>query len=126
MQATTSAFGGNTIALVVLGVIETAITVTVLTNASVPLIGNNRHTLIAFVLIGFAMCSMGMDITQYGWTNPFNILGIVIGIVALVIAVASIFGAQLPLIADERAAILAIAVLMMIKIVVAGVRGVVS
>ena len=126
MQTTAVSLGGNIIGLGMLGIVEAVIALVVLTNAPLPIIGNNRITLIAFILIGFAMCSLGMEIPQYGWTNPFNLVGMVIGVVALVIGIAVIIGVQLPLIADERAAILAISVLMIVKIVVAGVRGVVS
>ncbi len=125
MQAASS-LGGNTIGLVVLGIIEAAIAFVVLTNTALPVIGNNRITLIVFILIGFAMCSMGMEIPQYGWSNPFNLVGSVLGVAILAIGMAAIFGARLPFLADERAAIFAITALMIVKIVLAGVRAVVS
>ncbi len=125
MQTTTS-FGGNMIGLGILGILETAIVLVNLTRVSMPIIGNNRITLIVFLVLGMAMCTMGMQITEYGWTNLFNIVGIVIGVAILVIGIAASFGVQLPFVADERAAILVIAALMIFKLVVGGVRGVVA
>jgi len=126
MQATTQSAGGILVPLIVLGIIETAIVIAALAKIPLPLIVDYRGTLVVFVIVGMAMCGMGMGITQYGWLNPFNLIGIVIGVLALAIGALAIFGAHLPFIADERAAILVIAALMVAKVVLVGVRGIVS
>ena len=124
MQATTQSFSGNTIVLITLGIIESVIVIAMLANVQLPLIGNHRVALGAFVIVGVAMCSIGMAIARYGWTDPFNLIGIVLGAAILVIGAAAFFGIQLPLVANERAAILAIAALMMVKIILAGARSI--
>ena len=126
MQATTQSAGGILVPLIVLGIVETAIVIAALAKIPLPLIVDYRGTLVVFVIVGMAMCGMGMGITQYGWLNPFNLIGIVIGVLALAIGALAIFGAHLPFIADERAAILVIAALMVAKVVLVGVRGIVS
>lgn len=126
MQVTPQTLGGNTLMLIVLGISEVGIVAATLANVQLPLIGNPRIALIALVVIGMAMCSMGMELTKYGWGNPFNVIGTVLGVIMLIIGMAAIFGISLPLITSEREAMLALAVLMVIKVVIAGVRGVVS
>ena len=126
MQATTQSAGGNLVPLVALGIVEAAIVIAALAKIPLPLNVDYRGALVVFLVVGMAMCTMGMGITQYGWLNPFNLVGILIGVVILAIAAMAIFGAHLPFIADERAAILVIAALMVAKVVLAGVRGVVS
>ena len=126
MQATSQSADGSLVPLIALGLVEVVIVIAALARIQLPLLVDYRSALVAFVVVGMAMCAMGMGITQYGWVNPFNLVGILIGVVTLAIAAAAFFGAHLPLIADERAAILVIAALMVAKVVIAGVRGVVS
>jgi hypothetical protein len=126
MQTATQSSGANIGVLIALGITEATIAITTLTHVSLPLLSTQRFALAAFLVIGMAMCAMGMQIAQYGWLNPFNIAGIVIGVVIGAIGVAAFFGIPLPLVADERAAILTIAVLMIVKMILAGGRSVVS
>lgn len=126
MQMTARSISGNTVALVALGILAAIIVVATLTNAQLPLISNLRVALIVLLVVGMALCAMGMGITQYGWLNPFTVAGILIGVAILAIGALAFLGVKLPLRADERAAIFAIGVLMVVKVVLAGVRAVVS
>lgn len=74
MQAASQSVGGTTIVLVVLGLVEAAIVLVTLANVQVPFIGSPRVALIALLVIGMAMCSLGMEIPKYGWSNPFTVL----------------------------------------------------
>ena len=126
MQVTTQPIGGNTMALVALGIVEAILVVITLANIQLPVVSNHRIALAVLLVVGMAMCSLGMEIARYGWTNPFNIAGILIGAAILTIGILAFLGIQLPFVANERAAILAIAVLMVIKLALAGTRALVS
>jgi hypothetical protein len=126
MQATTRSAGASLIPLVALGIVEAAIVIASLARIPLPLVVDVRSALVVFVVVGMAMCGIGMGIAQYGWLNPFNLAGILIGVAILAIGALTILGAHLPFVADECAAILVIAALMVVKIVLAGVRGLVS
>ena len=126
MQATTQSAGGNLVPLVAHGIVEVAILIAALAKIPLPLNVDYRGALGVFLVVGMAMCGMGMAIPQYGWLNPFNFIGILIGVVIVAIGAAAFFGAHLPFVADERAAILVIAALMVVKVALAGVRGIVS
>jgi hypothetical protein len=126
MQTTTQPMNGIILSLVALGVIEAVIATASLARIELPLIGSGRAALVVFFVIGMAMCGMGMGIAQYGWLNPFNLVGIVIGVLILAIGAMAVFGVRLSFMIDDRAAILAIAALMVVKVVLAGVRAVVS
>lgn len=65
-----------------------------LTTDSVPLVGSARNALIAVAVVGMAACAVA-GIGQapiIGWTHPITILGIVIGVLALVLVGAGLFG----------------------------------
>jgi hypothetical protein len=65
-----------------------------LTSDSVPVVGTARNALIAIAIVGMAACAIG-GIGQapiMGWTHPLTILGIAVGVLALVIVGAGLFG----------------------------------
>lgn len=65
-----------------------------LTGDAVPIVGSPRGALIAIVVIGMASCGVA-GIGQapiIGWTHPITILGIVVGVIALVVAGAGLLG----------------------------------
>ncbi len=82
---------------------------------------SDRTAFIALGALGFTMCALGKlgqgDI--YGWWNLRHILGYVLGAVALYLLAAVLFHWQLPWIASEREAILALSALIAVKIVIA-------
>lgn len=65
-----------------------------LTGDPVPMVGTARGALIAIVVVGMAACGVAGigQATTIGWTHPITIFGIVVGIVALVISGAGLFG----------------------------------
>jgi hypothetical protein len=65
-----------------------------LTGDSVPVVGTARGALIAIVIVGMAACGVAGigQATTIGWTHPITVFGIVVGIVALVLAGAGLFG----------------------------------
>ena len=67
---------------------------TALTSESVPVFGTARNALIGVAVVGMAACAVA-GIGQapiIGWTHPITIFGIVVGVLALVIAGAGLFG----------------------------------
>src|SRR4051794_12468589 len=65
-----------------------------LTRENVPVVGSGVGALIAVAVIGMAGCAVG-GISQApvaGWTSPMIILGVVLGVAALVVVAAGVFG----------------------------------
>jgi hypothetical protein len=80
---------GTLLVVVALGVAVAAVT-----RDDLPLIGTGVGALIAVAVIGMAGCAVG-GISQapvVGWTSPTIILGIVLGVAALVVVAAGVFG----------------------------------
>jgi hypothetical protein len=80
---------GSVLVLLALG-----IAVAAAMRADLPLVGTGVGALIAVAVIGMAGCAVG-GISQApaaGWTNPAVVAGIVLGVVALVVTAAGVFG----------------------------------
>ncbi len=105
----------------VLGLIAAVLIFFVLTNRPLPLIADDRAALIVLVIIGFAMCTVGGSgkaFSTYGWASPVTIIGSVLGVLVLLLAGARLLNANLPLIVDDRAAFIAVAVIGVAKVVI--------
>lgn len=65
-----------------------------LTTDAVPIVGSPRGALIAIAVIGMASCAVAGigQAPTIGWTHPISLFGIVVGVVALVVAGAGLFG----------------------------------
>lgn len=125
VQATTQSI--VTAAQVALGALAAGVVISVLTRVRFPVIGTDRAALIALVVLGLTMCALGgTRAAVYPPPNPFTLVGIVLGIVALLVAAAGLFRFQLPLMAGERDAIIALAAIMAVKVLVALARDAVS
>jgi len=61
---------------------------------ALPIVGAGRGALIAVVMIGMAGCAIAgiSQTTTFGWTHPVMILGSVLGVVALAVIGAGLFG----------------------------------
>lgn len=84
---------------------------------------SDRAAFIVLLVAGITMCTTGMEIQRYGWTNPFNLLGSAIGIVILLLVVAVFVGLPLPGLNSERGAFLTLAALMALKVSLDLLRG---
>jgi hypothetical protein len=125
MATNTSASLANGIIVLILGLLAAGLVFLVLTGRDVPVVGNGAGALLALGVIGFAMCTLGgIGPTQsaLGWTHPLTIIGSVLGGLALLVVALPLFGVQLPLIADTRSAVLALAVIILIKVGLMGVE----
>jgi len=112
--------------LVILGLLSVGVVAGTFTGTRLPWINSDRSALIALVILGFSMCALGMQTVTYGWTNPFNLVGTILGGVALALAAAVLLGARVPYIGSDRSAIFGLAVVMVVKVLLAVLRGVVA
>ena len=103
------------------GVLSTLLVAAVLTNTLVNFGLSDRLAFFALVMLGMGMCAMGRlgQGAIYGWANPLHISGYGFGILNLMITAAVLFKIPLPWIADERSAIVALGVLMLVKLGIA-------
>jgi hypothetical protein len=124
MTTNTVTSSTNGLITLVLGVLAAVLVFMVLTGRDVPIVGNGAGALLALGVIGIVMCTMsGIGSVQgtLGWTHPLTILGSILGVAALLVVVLPLLGVQLPLVADTRSAVLALAVIMLVKVGVMGV-----
>lgn len=89
---------------------------------NLPLVASVRSALVATLVFGIAMCGPAMKFEVYGFANPINLLGLALGVVALAAGLAGIFHLPLPGVVDERAALVAVAVIMAVKVLLAVLR----
>lgn len=85
---------------------------------------SDRAAFIALLVAGITMCTTGMEIQRYGWTNPFNLLGSVIGVVILLLVVAVFINLPLPGLNNDRSAFIALAALVALKVSLDILRGI--
>ena len=106
----------------VLGIVAALIVVTILGGREFPLVATERQAVLALLVIGVVMCTLGgIGPTQsaYGWTHPIMLAGIVLGILALLVAGLTLVGANttIGLIATDRSALITLTVIMVLKVV---------
>jgi hypothetical protein len=109
--------------LILLGLLSAAVVAAGLTGIRLPLLGSDRAALIALVILGMSMCALGMQTMTFGWLNPFNVIGMILGALALGLAVAVLMGVRVPYISSDRAAMIALALIMATKALLAVLRG---
>ncbi len=118
----------------VLVVVALGLAVAAVARDDLPLVGTGVGALIAVAVIGMAGCAVG-GISQApvaGWTSPAIILGIVLGVLALVVVAAGVFGwtgvlepvaqlvpGQAGTVAPARVAIVALGALIAVKWLIA-------
>ncbi len=84
---------------------------------------NDRAAFVILLAAGIILCTTGMEIQRFGWTNPFNLLGSAIGVVILFLVVAVFAGLPLPGLNSDRGAFIILATLMSLKVVLDLLRG---
>ncbi len=125
MTTNTMTSPANGIITLVLGLLAAGLVFMVLTGRDVPIVGNGAGALLALDIIGIAMCTLsgiGSVQSTLGWTHPLTIIGSILGVAALLVVVLPLLGVRLPLVADTRSAVLALAVIMLIKVSLMGVE----
>jgi hypothetical protein len=125
MTTNTMTSSTNGIISLVLGLLAAGLVFMVLTGRDVPIVGNGAGALLALGIIGIVMCTLGGIGTAQGtlgWTHPLTIIGSILGVAALLVVVLPLLGVHLPMMPDTRSAVLALAVIMLIKVGLMGVQ----
>jgi hypothetical protein len=87
-------FDGTFVAGTVLVILAVALAGAALVRDDLPVVGSGVGALLAVAVLGMAACAVA-GISQapaLGWTAPGIVLGIVVGVVALVVVGAGVFG----------------------------------
>jgi uncharacterized membrane protein required for colicin V production len=124
MTTNTMTSSANGVITLVLGVLATGVVFMILTGRDVPIVGSGAGALLTLGIIGIVMCTLGgIGSVQgtLGWTHPLTIIGSILGVAALLVVVLPLLSVQLPLIPDIRSAVLALAVIMLVKVGLMGV-----
>ncbi len=132
MKATANWFDITAIMSMLLGMLVVYIVTAVPANTRVPFVGSDRAAFFSVFVLGFIMCAIaGIGRTQVtlGWLHPITIIGTVLGILALVLAIAvftgrtaflsaaaTIFGASTAsVVSDDRVALIALTAIIFSK-----------
>jgi hypothetical protein len=86
---------GSPLVANLIGIVIVALVVATLTNAPVPLLGSERATFLAVVLLGITMCALGgvgRAPRKYGWMHPVTLFGTAVGTIMLLFAAAVMLG----------------------------------
>ncbi len=80
---------------------------------------SEKMLLIVLTMVGMAICSGGIgQIAERGlWLHPLSIVAYIVGALILLVVGAALFNIQLPLIDSPRAALIALVVFAIIKVV---------
>lgn len=107
-------------AIIGLAILFAAIAFIGVTGRRVPLLSSARVDIILLVSIGMAICAQGGigRVAATGqWAHPLSIVGYILGGLILLIPLAVFAGWNLPYIANDQQALLAIAILAGLKVV---------
>ena len=124
MATNTATSSANGLITLILGLLAAGLIYMILTGRDVPIVGNGAGALLALGIIGMAMCTLsgiGSVQSTLGWTHPLTITGSILGVAALLVVVLPLLSVRLPMMADTRSAVLALAVIMLIKVGLMGV-----
>ena len=124
MSTNSQLFTASDLPVAVLGLVAAAVVVFTLSGRPLPLIADDRAALIALGIVGLVMCTLGgvgKVQSALGWAHPITIVGSVFGVVAMAIVGLSLLNVKLPAITTDRSAIIALAIVMLVK---AGLSGV--
>ena len=108
--------------LILLGLLSAGVVAGTLTGSRLPLINSDRSALIVLIILGMSMCALGMQTVTYGWTNPFNLAGTILGALLLALATAVLLGVRVPYVGSYRSAMVGLAVFIAVKVVLAMLR----
>ena len=129
MTTNTVTSPANGIITVALGLLAAGVVFMILTGRDVPLVGSGAGALLTLGLIGIVMCTLsGIGTIQgsLGWTHPLTIIGSILGLAAVLVVALPLLGVQLPLVGDTRSAVLALAVIMVIKVGLMGLARIIA
>lgn len=106
--------------ILILGLLAAAVIFIGVTGKRAPVLSNLRVDIAILLVLGMAICAqggIGRVAAANAWTHPLSIVGYLLGGLILLVAAAAFFGLRLPLIQDDRQALIAIALLAGLKVV---------
>jgi hypothetical protein len=116
------------LSVIVFALLFAAVVFITVTGKKVPVISNTRVAMVALLLLGMAMCTSGIGrvaaIQQ--WMHPLSILGYLLGVLILVIGLATTFGLKLPYIQNDIQAIILVTILVGVKVLDTVLHGVLA
>lgn len=116
-----SARGTMCVGVGVLGIVAALLVFAVLTDRPLPLISSDRAATFVLLILGFTMCAVGSlrHIQPDEWTHPVTVVAAVLGGLALLLGIAVLVGIRVPLISNERTALVILAIIVLAKVVLA-------
>jgi len=114
----------NTVISVVLGLVTAIIVIAVLSGAKGPFVYGEKTSFLVLAALGAFLCVKGNShsATMFGWmnpvywTHPINIIGMILGVVALLLIVLTLAGINIPHITGYKTAFLVLAVIIFLKV----------
>jgi hypothetical protein len=106
--------------ILLLALLAAAVLYIGMTGKKVPLLSNIRLDIILVVILGMAICTQGGigRIAATGqWSHPLSIIGYILGGLILLITLAVFAGWKLPWIQNDQQALMAIALLAVVKVI---------
>ncbi len=120
MKANSLSAGGTNLAVIVLGILAALLIFAVLTGRKVPLLSTDRAALLALVVVGMVMCTLGgigPMAASRAWLHPFSILAYLLGAAIVLIGIAALFGKNIPPLTSFHQSFTAVAVIAAVKLV---------
>lgn len=117
MNANLTSPNWNALSASALGLVTVVLVSAYLAGWKLPWISTDRAAVFMAAALGFAMCMLGMGTiaTGLGWTHPITIVGALVGALIIFIVIAVMAGWRLPLLADDRTALVAVVALGLVK-----------
>ena len=97
-----------------LGILAALLIVSVLTqfNTQLPFINTDQGAFAVLSILGLGMCTaggIGVTLQKRGWKSGIMLIGSILGVLALAVIGAVVFGIQLPFVSNTHEAFLALA-----------------
>jgi hypothetical protein len=121
MKSNSVSLNANSIVLATLGLVGAVLVLAVLTNRQIPLVSGDRRAFFVLFAVGFVMCALGplRNVQPKAWMQPMNVIAALLGGLALFLGIVVLTDWRLSLIPDNRAAFIALAVIVLSKVVLA-------
>ena len=105
----------------ILGLIGFGIVLSRIYDFNIPFITTDKEAFIVFGILAFIMCTLVMNhgIENYGWMDPVIIVASIIGALILLLIVVVFFNIPTPLNLDDRGSLILLAILVVLKMLLA-------
>lgn len=103
---------------VIVVILSLGVVITSLTSRNIPYISNYRVATFILLILGFLMCTlgaMGYAISK-NLLSPLTLIGAILGILALIIGILTVFNKNVPFIHGQREAFILLTIIICLKI----------